>query len=270
MPKHVYLTKYFRSRSSNQSDLSQRYGSYAFKSRHSLKSPLLRGGGGGRPDRSGRPPNPPPPFPKGLIIGVCGRRGFGNAIFVISQIHIDEIAAAANAVFYVDPDLQEELKEKRPYLFYEEFNNEFRELKAWRVTEHTGWTCKPDGTRKLENTKSYCYRFTPNWLESALSFKTNHTYASIDESFEANCLLGKARAEGFVPLFHWQPRGHVDVGSRITPPRLPDGYLLDNRTWRSHGNVVAKCVPSILDVLLNPSRWGDNEYARYFSRRGKP
>jgi len=36
-----------------------------------------------------------------------------------------------------------------------------RALKAWVITEHTGWVDKPDGTKKLEKTKSYCYIFTP-------------------------------------------------------------------------------------------------------------
>ena len=93
-----------------------------------------------------------PPYHEGLIIGVCGRRHSERMVFVISQIHIDEIAAVANVVFYADSDLQEDLKEKCPYLFYEEFNNDFCELKAWAVTEHTGWV-ERYGNQKAEKDK---------------------------------------------------------------------------------------------------------------------
>jgi len=266
MPKCVNLTKYFRERSRLQS---------SFKS-NSLRDPLIHlrnyasaaGGGGGRPARNpGRPPTLPPPYPRGLIIGVCGRRHPNRTIFVISQIHIDEIAAVANAVFHADPDLQEELKEKCPYLFYEEFNNDFRELKAWAVTEHTGWVEKY-GIKRLKKTRSYCYVFTPQWLEANLSYKTTSIFCYIDESSEANNLLEKARAEGFVPLFHWQSRSHIDVEPRITPLMLPDGYLLDNRDppRRMNGaNVIGKCVSSLLDVKREPVRFKENPYVEYLA-----
>ena len=85
---------------------------------------------------------------------------------------------------------------------------------------------------------------------------------------EANSLLEKARAEGFVPLFHWQSRNHIDVEPRITPLMLPDGYLLDNRDLlrRMNGaNVIGKCVPSLLDVKREPVRFKENPYVKYLA-----
>ncbi|RLF12929.1 MAG: hypothetical protein DRJ69_00075, partial [Thermoprotei archaeon] len=75
------------------------------------------------------------------------------------------------------------------------------------------------------------------------------------ESSEANVLLEKARAEKFIPLFHWQSRNHIDMGLRVKANSLTDGYLLDNRKWRSRApNVVPKCVPSLLDIARNPKQ----------------
>lgn len=263
MPKCIRLTKYFRS--SNRFGSGQRslvIHNGMIKRRRNGYS--LKRGGGGRPARNpGRPPTLPP-YPRGLVIGVCGRRHAQpeRTVFVISQIHLDEIAAVANAVFYADPELQEELKEKRSYLFYEEFNNDFRELKAWTVTEHVGWV-ERRGIKRLEKTKSCCYVFTPQWLEANLSYKTTSTFCYIDESSEANVLLEKARAEKFIPLFHWQSRNHIDTGLRVKANSLTDGYLLDNRKWRSRApNVVPKCVPSILDVAKNPKQHKGNPFVK--------
>ena len=259
MPKHVYFTKYFRECSRFQSN---------FKS-NSLRNPLVysrnyasvAGGGGGRPNRSGRPPTLPP-YPEGLVIGVCGRRHSDRTVFVISQIHMDEIAAVTDAVFYADPELQEKLKEKRPYLFYEEFNNDFRELKAWAVTEHTGWIVR-HGIKRLVKTKSYCYKFMPEWLEKYLSFRASQSYTYIDESSEAHVFLERARTEDSTPLYHWQSRNHIDIEPRVKANSLTDGYLLDNRKWHSRiQNVVPKCVPSILDIAKNPKQHKGNPFAK--------
>ena len=211
MPKCIHLTKYFRSQKNVNIIHYNNYYSNTVCLRRRASG---QGGGGGRPARNpGRPPTLPP-YPAGLVIGVCGRKRPGRMVFLISQIHIDEIAAVANAVFYADPELQGELKEKRPYLFYEELENDFRELKAWTVTEHVGWFEK-HGVKRLRKTKSYCYVLTPQWLEANLSYKTASTFCYIDESSEANSLLEKARAERFVPLFHWQSRNHIDVEPRV-------------------------------------------------------
>ena len=268
MPKCIRLTKYFRSQKNVNIIHYNNYYSNTVCLRRRASG---QGGGGGRPARnSGRPPTLPP-YPRGLVIGVCGRRHAQpeRTVFVISQIHLDEIAAVTNAVFHVDPELLENLKDKCPYLFEKEFNNDFRELKAWAVTEHTGWIVKC-GVKRLAKTKSYCYKFTPEWLEKHLSFRVSRSYAYIDESSEAYTLLERARAEGSTPLFHWQSRNHIDIGPRVKANSLVDGYLLDNRKWHSRiPNVVPKCVPSILDILQRPDRWRDNEYARYFAERGR-
>jgi len=264
MPKCIHLTKYFRSQKNvNIIHYNNYYNNNYYSNTVCLRRHASgQGGGGGRPARnSGRPPTLPP-YPAGLVIGVCGRKRPGRMVFVISQIHIDEIAAVANAVFYADPELQEELKEKRPYLFYEELENDFRELKAWTVTERVGWFEK-HGVKRLRKTKSYCYVLTPQWLEANLSYKTASTFCYIDESSEANSLLEKARAERFVPLFHWQSRNHIDVEPRVKANSLADGYLLDNRKWCSYApNVVPKCVPSILDVAKNPRQHRGNPFAK--------
>lgn len=56
-------------------------------------------------------------------------------------------------------------------------------------------------------------------------------------------------------------KGHV-----VTHRDLPDGYLLDNRTWtRYASNIIPKCVPSLQDVKRDPRRWRGNKYARYLS-----
>ncbi len=250
MKKCVNLTKYFRSHP------------------HTLCRPPAQGifnkqlthsegaGGGPPPEREGPQRWPLPPFPDGLIIGVCGRldeNEVTKTIFVISQIHIDEIPAVINVRFYADPELQEELKEKRSFLFREEFNNEFRELKAWAVTSHAGWIDLANGMGRLQNVRSYCYVLTREWLETNLSYKTSGSFAFIDESCEARKLLARARAEGLVPLVHWQSRLHVNLGSTITARELYDGYLLDNRQRPCRApNVVAKCLPSLLDIAKNP------------------
>jgi hypothetical protein len=90
---------------------------------------------------------------------------------------------------------------------------------------------------------------TNDWLRNVVGYKGVASLGTVTESDEANELLQTVRGRGLAPLYHWQSRLHVRVGQVITHRELPDGYLLDNRIWRSRiPNVVPKCVPSLLDI----------------------
>ncbi len=261
MPKHVYLTKYFRERSRFQSN---------FKI-NSLRNPLIHlrnyasaaGGGGGRPNRSGRPPTLPP-YPEGLVIGVCG---LGSPrIILINHIHDDELAAVAGAVFCGAPPVLEVLQERHPFYFREEFGNRFIEFKGeFFETLHYGYVHLPSGSAmRLMPTPSYCYVLRHDWLAEVLGSAMSYDYGYVDESARAYEILQEFRAKRLMPLYHWQSRLHMNMGPTITARDLPDGYLLDNRKRFSYKpNVIPKCVPSLLDVKENPELYRDNQYKRY-------
>ena len=222
------------------------------------------GAGGGPPgNREGPQRRPVPPFPRGLLVGVCG---IGEPkVCLLDQTHIDEIAAVAGIEFHVAPPLMAELQEKRSFLFKEELGNRFVEFKGeWIPTQHSGHIQLPDGREKLRPTFSCCYILTYEWLHKVVGYATPASFGTVTESDEANALLQMVRERGLTPLYHWQSRLHVRVGPVITHRELMDGYLLDNRTWQSKfPNVVPKCVPSLLDVAMNPQRYKGNPYIKY-------
>jgi hypothetical protein len=222
------------------------------------------GAGGGPPEREGPQGRPlPPPYPEGLIVGVCGR---GKPLaYLLEQRHIDEIAAEVGVEFHAAAPLIEELQEKLSFLFNEEFGNKFVEFKGeWIETEHTGYVQLPNGGWKHQSTVSYCYVLSNDWLRNVVGYKGVAPFGTVTESDEANELLQTVRGRGLAPLYHWQSRLHVRVGQVITHRELPDGYLLDNRIWRSRiPNVVPKCVPSLLDVKNNPQKYKGNPYLRF-------
>jgi hypothetical protein len=224
----------------------------------------LQVAGGGPPIREGPQRRPlPPPYPSGLIIGVCGKDN--PLVYFLEQDHIDEIPAVAGAVFYATGPLINRLQEKLDFLFKEEFGNKFIEFKGeWIETEHTGHVQLPNGGWKQQSTVSYCYVLTNDWLRNVVGYKGVASLGTVTESDEANELLQTVRGRGLAPLYHWQSRLHVRVGQVITHRELPDGYLLDNRIWHSRiPNVVPKCVPSLLDIKTDRERWRDHPYVRY-------
>ena len=192
-----------------------------------------------------------PSFPENVGFGVCGL-GSPQA-FYVSQIHLDELPAVTDATIIAAKPLLQELQEKRSFYFREEFNNKFIEFKGeWVKTQHAAFYELPYGGRKLKYASSYCYIVG--------------VFAYIDESEEGPQLLRKFREKGLVPLYHWQSRNHLNSGYTITHRDLPDGYLLDNKTWRSYApNVIPKCVPSLEDVKRNPRRWKGNKHARFLA-----
>jgi hypothetical protein len=205
----------------------------------------------------------PPPYPEGLIVGVCGRSN--PLVYLLEQDHIDEIPAEAGAVFYAAGPLISRLQEKLNFLFKEEFGNKFVEFKGeWIETKHTGYVQLLDGGWKHQSTVSYCYVLTNDWLRNVVGYKGVASFGTVTESDEANELLQTVRGRGLAPLYHWQSRLHMRVGQVITHRELPDGYLLDNRTWRSMiPNVVPKRVPSLLDIKIDHERWRNHPYVRY-------
>jgi len=196
-------------------------------------------------------------------VGVCGN-GEPKAC-LIDQIHIDEIPAVAGVEFHAASPLIVELQEKRAFLFKEELRNRFVEFKGeWVQTRHSGHMPLPDGREKLQPTFSYCYILTYEWLYKVVGYATPASFGTVTESDEANMLLQMVRERGLTPLYRWQSRLHVRIGSVITHRELTDGYLLDNRVWHSRiQNVVPKSVPSILDVVKNPQKYKDNPYVKY-------
>lgn len=188
------------------------------------------------------------PFPANLAFGVCGLGSPQN--FFISQIHLDELPAVMNATIYAAPLLLEELQEKRAFYLREEFGNKFVEFRGeWVQTQHAAFYELPYGGMRMKYTNSYCY--------------VVEGFGYIDESVEATQLLRKFREKGLTPLYHWQSRKHFNSGYTITHRDLPDGYLLDPRTWESYApNVIPKCVPSLQDVKENPMRWKNNAFIK--------
>ncbi|MEM2045764.1 MAG: hypothetical protein QXO20_06255 [Candidatus Bathyarchaeia archaeon] len=189
------------------------------------------------------------PFPANMAFGVCGLGSPRN--FFISQIHLDELPAVTGATIYAPPPLLEELQEKRAFYLREEFGNRFVEFKGeWFQTQHAAFYQQPSGNLKLTYANSYCYVI--------------EGFGYIDESVEGPQLLDKLRERGLTPLYHWQPRTHFNSGRTITHRDLPDGYLLDPRTWESYApNVIPKCVPSVQDVFRNPGRHKGNPFAKF-------
>jgi hypothetical protein len=185
-------------------------------------------------------------------------------VYLLEQKHIDEIPAETGIEIHAAAPLIKELQEKMDFLFEEEFGNRFVEFRGeWIETKHTGYVQTHNGW-KLQSTASYCYVLTHDWLRNVVGYKGVASFGTVTESDEANELLQTVRGRGLAPLYHWQSRLHVRVGQAITHRELPDGYLLDNRIWRSRiPNVVPKCVPSLLDVKRDPRRWKGNKYARY-------
>jgi hypothetical protein len=118
------------------------------------------GAGGGPPEREGPQGRPmPPPYPEGLMVGVCGRSN--PLVYLLEQDHIDEIPAESGAVFYAAGPLISRLQEKLNFLFKEEFGNKFVEFKGeWIETKHTGYVQLPGGGWKHQSTVSYCYVLT--------------------------------------------------------------------------------------------------------------
>ena len=166
------------------------------------------GAGGGPPVREG--PQLPPPYPGGLIVGVCGRSN--PLVYLLEQDHIDEIPAEAGAVFYAAGPLISRLQEKLNFLFKEEFGNKFVEFKGeWIETKHTGYVQLPNGGWKQQSTVSYCYVLTNDWLRNVVGYKGVASFGTVTESDEANELLQTVRGRGLAPLYHWQSRLHVRI-----------------------------------------------------------
>lgn len=101
----------------------------------------------------------PPPYPEGLIIGVCGKGE--PLVYLLEQTHINELPAVAGAEFHAATLLIKELQEKMDFLFKEKFGNRFVEFKGeWVQTKHTGYVQMPRGGLKHQSTTSYCYILT--------------------------------------------------------------------------------------------------------------
>ncbi|MEM1792669.1 MAG: hypothetical protein QXE92_00315 [Thermofilaceae archaeon] len=161
---------------------------------------------------------------------------------------MDEVPAVTDVTVYAAPPLIKELEKRLP--FFVEMNKVVGFEGEWIQTEHKAFF-EVRSEKKLRSSPSYCY--------------VVGRYAFIDESAEAFHLLQMFREKGLIPLFHWQPRDHIDVGRRITHRDLPDGYLLDNRTWTRYApNVIPKCVPSLQDIKQDPEKWKNNAYSKFF------
>lgn len=203
-----------------------------------------------------------PPYPEGLVIGVCGV-GKPRA-YLLTQTHLDELPAVTNATFYAAQPLIELLGKERSFLFREEFKNVFVEFRGeFYETAHYGFFERSEGGARLERSPSYCYVLTSMWLTEILNAKIDCNYGYVDEGAKAYETLQEFRAKSLTPLYHWQSRNHIDTGPRLKARDLSDGYLLDNRKKPEQGrNVIRQCVPSLLDVKQDP-RWRGNGYAKY-------
>jgi len=223
--------------------------------------------GGGPPGNQVGPwRRSPPPYPSGLVVGVCGKGR--PRVCLLDQRHIDEIPAEVGVEFHAAAPLIKELQEEMSFLFKEKFGNRFVEFKGeWVQTKHTGYVQLPNGGWKPRSTVSYCYILTSDWLYSVVGYNSTASFGTITESDDANKLLQMVHERGLAPLYRWQSRLHIRVGQVVTHRELPDGYLLDNRTWQSRfPNVVPKCMPSLLDVATNPQMYKGNPYIEYVAK----
>jgi len=234
MPKCVNLTKYFRSRSRNQFDLSQRYGGYTFKSHinHSLKSPLLRGDGGGRPDRSGRPPRLPP-LPEVGFDG-CGDPKLKDVInvFLVTHTHTDHLPVARGILLLCAGSLIDPIE-----AIYRRYgiHVEIQEYDDCLPLEHSFLKNLPSGQKKVDTVPVFGYFY--------------HDVLVIPECDNYYRLLKDYRVQGLIIVFFKQPRNHPTVGPRINAWDVSDCYFADPSSWRRYApNVLPKIVPSICDL----------------------
>jgi hypothetical protein len=116
-------------------------------------------------------------------------------------------------------------------------------------------------------------------LQEKLNFLFKEEFGNKFVEFKGEWIETKHTGYVQLPGGGWKHQSTVSYCYVLTRELL-DGYLLDNRTWRSMmPNVVPKRVPSLLDVIKEPQKYKDNSYARcivealsykkaYFIKRG--
>jgi hypothetical protein len=99
-------------------------------------------------------------------------------------------------------------------------------------------------------------------LQEKLNFLFKEEFGNKFVEFKGEWIETKHTGYVQLPGGGWKHQSTVSYCYVLTRELL-DGYLLDNRTWRSMmPNVVPKRVPSLLDVIKEPQKYKDNSYAR--------
>jgi hypothetical protein len=214
------------------------------------KEAPLQVASGGPPEREGPQGQPLPPLLRNTGFDVCGL-GSLKEFIITHAVHPDHCPAVTNAKLICSKPVIRQIEEYAPYYYRDEYNVEVVEFKGeFYETEH--WTFDVRRSKYVP-ALACCYV-----LADVKAFL-------ICESSVANKFLKIARALKLMPLYMWQPRGHVNQGITLHTKDICDGYFIDPRSWDAYAdNVIPKCVPSILDVKMDPNKWQKNPYSKLF------
>jgi hypothetical protein len=206
--------------------------------------------GGGPPEREGPQGRPLPPLLYDMGYDVCSL-GSPKKFIITHAIHPDHCPAVTDIKLIASEPVIRQIEKYASYYYREEYNVEIVEFKGeFYETEH--WTYNARRSRYVP-ALACCYVVAE---AKALL---------ICESSVANKFLEMARVRGLMPLYMWQPRDHMNQGITLHAKDIYDGYFIDPTSWDAYAdNVVPKCVPSILDVKMDPDRWQNNPYSKLF------
>ena len=232
MPKHVYLTKYFRNCSRLQ---------FSFKT-NSLKNPLIHsrsyasaaGGGGGRPGRPGRPPQKPLPFPKDIGFDTCALSPYIRRLYIL-QLHRDQVGVPPPSCTVFSPErICERLQE----------NYSRAGLKV---------NVEPIQAVEIGHTFFKTNRFKRGF-EYAPSYATvldKDRLILIDECDDPKTIFKKFKRkyEGYTIVIMRTPYNHAAFSYLNNPHEIFPHWLADNKKTRQYApNVLPKMLPSLLDL----------------------
>jgi hypothetical protein len=213
------------------------------------------GAGGGPPEREGPQGRPLPPLLCDMGYDVCSL-GSPKKFIMTHAIHPDHCPAITDIKLVASEPVIRQIEKYASYYYREEYNVEVVEFKGeFCETEH--WTFDVRRSKYLP-ALACCYV-----LAEVKAFL-------ICESSTANKFLEMARMAKLTPLYMWQPRDHVNHGVTLHAKDIYDGYFIDTRSWDAYAdNVIPKCVPSILDVKMDPAAHRGNPYAERILREGR-
>ena len=232
MPKHIYLTKYFRNCSRLQ---------FSFKT-NSLKNPLIHsrsyasaaGGGGGRPGRPGRPPQKPLPFPKDVGFDTCALSPYIQQLYIL-QLHRDQVGVPPpGCIVFSPPEIREELREN-----YNRVGIEVS-IKSIQATEIGHTFFKSDRSKRG-------FAYAPSYA----AVLDEERLILIDECDDPRTVFEefKRKYKGYTIAIMRTPYTHAALSFLNNAHEIFPHWLADNKkTGQYASNVLPKMLPSLLDL----------------------